>query len=65
MKYLHNFELYNEEIKISLNNRGLPKLTGTGKALRNLAVGGVSTTCEMLVGLKDTLPDLSQSSQIF
>lgn len=53
MKYLHNFELYNEEIKISLNNRGLPKLTGTGKALRNLAVGGVSTTCEMLVGLKD------------
>lgn len=40
MKYLHNFESYNEEIKISLNDRGLPKLTGTGKALRNLAVGG-------------------------
>jgi hypothetical protein len=40
MKYLHNFDSYNEEIKISLNDRGLPKLTGTGKALRNLAVGG-------------------------
>lgn len=40
MKYLHKFDSFNEEIRIGLDDRGLPKLTGTGKALRNLAVGG-------------------------
>ena len=33
MKYLQNFDSFNEEIKIGLDDRGLPKLTGTGKAL--------------------------------